>query len=176
MTNKLMKEIEVEVAQSFLDIFNTRTGCAFEILHTGESPDIYCLDKMSGEKLSIEITMHENLEGDIKKKFEMIKDKRSTMGNSLGMRGCMENILQNLRKLLDKKLQATYSNTHTALVIGRVTTLWSCNEWRIMAAEFAREVFQGKENSYPKGVWIFCTDDETTSSDILNLLEIKNPG
>ena len=172
MTSELMKKIEEDVALRFLKIYNTRNGCAFEIIQIGEAPDIYCEDKKSGEKLYLEISTHENLEGDIRKEFERLRGERYTLGNSLGQRGNIENILKNLRILLEKKLQASYSNSPTALVIGRVITIWSCREWQIFAVKMAQEVFQGKEQNYPKGVWIFCTTDDTTNEDILNLMEI----
>ena len=119
MTNELMKEIEVKIARRFLEIYNKKMGCHFTIDHVGESPDIGCIDEKTGERLDLEIAVHENLGGDIKKEFERIRGERESLGFSMGMRGNIDNILENMKALLEKKLLAFYSNTPTALVIGR---------------------------------------------------------
>jgi hypothetical protein len=173
MTNELMKEIEKEIGSRFLEIYNEKLGCRFTIDHIGESPDIGCVDNRTGERLYLEIAVHQNLEGDAKKEFERIRGERESLGLSMGMRGNIDNILGNLGVLLEKKLQASYSGTPTALVIARITTIWSPNDWRIFATQFARDIFQGREHNYPKGVWIFWEGSETRKGEILNLLQIR---
>ena len=173
MTNELMKEIEEAVALRFLKIYNNKRGCSFTIDHIGECPDISCIDNKSGEKLFLEIASLQNLEGDTKKEFERIRKGWTSLGLSMGMRGNIHSILENLRYLLDKKLLASYSNTPTALVIGQVTTIWSLNDWIIFAAQFAQYVFKDREQNYPKGVWLFWEGSETSKGEILNLLDIR---
>ena len=173
MTNELMKEIEVKIARRFLEIYNKKMGCHFTIDHVGESPDIGCIDEKTGERLDLEIAVYENLGGDIKKEFERIRGERESLGLSMGMRGNIDNILENLKTLLDKKLLASYGNTPTALVIGRITTIWSPNDWRVFAAQFVKVLFQGREENFQKGVWIFWDKSETENGELLNLLDMR---
>jgi hypothetical protein len=107
MTSELMKEVELEIAKRFLEIYNSKFRTSFQIVESGEAPDISCQD--DGIELYLEITVHENLEGDIRKEFERIKGHRQSLGMSQGQRGNLDNILENLKKRLEKKLQASYS-------------------------------------------------------------------
>jgi hypothetical protein len=172
MTNGLKKDIELAVGQRFLDIYNKRFGYSFEILDTGETPDVYCLDVDSGQKLNIEITILGNLPDDAKKEFERLRGERMTLGTSIGNRGNLDKIWDNIRVQLRKKLLSNYENTPTALVIGRVTTVWSCSDLVVSWRDRIREIVRGKENHYPKGIWIFCADTHGTSDEILNFFDV----
>jgi hypothetical protein len=35
------------------------------------------------------------------------------------------------------------------------------------------ELLDGKQGNFPKGIWIFCTDEQGTGDDIINLLKIE---
>ena len=98
-------------------------GSNYEIVGVGETPDIQCEDKNRGVKFDLEITILENLKGDAKKEFERIRGDRDAFDLSNGQRGNFDIILHNLKILLDNKLNASYENTRTALVIGRVTSI-----------------------------------------------------
>ena len=168
-----MKEIEKDVARRFLNLYNLRIGTSFEVIEVGETPDIRCIEKNNGKNLDLEITILQNLDEDARKEFERIKGERDSLGTSLGMRGNFEEILSNLKKVLDKKLKSNYEGTPTALVIGRVTSIWSCNDWQTLPGikETVRGLIQGKEKRYPMGIWMFCTNENSSGDDILNLVE-----
>jgi hypothetical protein len=174
MTNPLMKEIEKESARKFLDLYNKRFGFHFEIISINNppDPDISCKDKKSGENLDLEITCLENLKGDMKKEFARIKGGPFYLGDSFGMRGNIEIILENLEILLEKKLLTSYSGIPTALVIRRIISLWNCREFSSMAGEAIRKILQGNESNFPKGIWIFCHAEGASGEDILNLYDV----
>ncbi|MCH7663482.1 MAG: hypothetical protein IH859_06400 [Chloroflexi bacterium] len=144
------------------------------IIAVGEAPDIRSKDINSGVELDIEITILENLKGDAKTEFERIRGDREGFDLSNGQRGNFDNILINLEILLDNKLNASYENTRTALVIGRVTSIWSCNNWKTLPGirEKVRQIIQGKEDYYPMGIWMFCASENSFEEDILNLVTI----
>lgn len=174
MTNPLMKEIEKEAARRFLNLYNKRFGFHFEIISVNNppDPDISCKDKKSGENLDLEITGLENLKGDMKKEFERIKGGPFYLGDSYGMRGNIEKILENLEILLKKKLLISYSGIPTALVIWRIISIWNCREFSSMAGGAVRKILQGYESNFPKGIWIFCHAEDVSGEDILNLYEV----
>ena len=174
MTNPLMKEIEKEAARRFLVLYNKRFEFHFEIISINNppDPDISCKDKKSGENLDLEITGLENLKGDMKKEFERIKGGPFYLGESFGMRGNIEKILENLEILLKKKLLISYSGIPTALVIWRIISLWNCREFNSMAGGAVQKILQGYESNFPKGIWIFCHAEDVSGEDILNLYEV----
>ena len=180
MSNETKKKLEKLAAQQFINIYNGKIGSSYEIYEISEAPDIRCVDIDTGLKFDLEITGHENIKGDYKKFVDNLElgipqMENFPFGNSLGQRGKHENIIKILVNLIEEKLLAKYQGTPTALIIWRTTKIWSCSQLENALAREVNELLIGKKDHYPKGIWLFCIQDKTSQTDILNLSTLKPP-
>ena len=66
MTQTEKQKIELTITKIFLPLYNREMGTMFEVLKQGDAPDILCQDPNTGAELGLEITLLEDLPGEIK--------------------------------------------------------------------------------------------------------------
>ena len=142
------------------------SGTNFEIACLGDAPDVECVDLKTNGKLNLEISLLEDLPGDVPYALGRAERPKSpTTGTTV--RSFFHDSVPQLVESLEKKLLSTYGS-NTALVLRQVSIIWGPFEWGIVADEFRDEVLRGKEKHYGAGVWIICTDNSTwPASDTL---------
>jgi hypothetical protein len=59
------QRIEKATAEWFLNIYNKKFGAAFQIQEISDTPDVICFDKNLDKVLKLEISLLEDLPGDI---------------------------------------------------------------------------------------------------------------
>jgi hypothetical protein len=153
------RRIEKATADLFLRLYNENFGSSFEITQNGDAPDILCVDSNTNEELSLEISLLQNIEGEIPyilgKGPQPVSSTTGTTAVSL-----FDDAYGQIEKALNKKLQSHYSG-NSALVLRQVSILWSPRDWELLAPDLRSTVLNGKENQFNFGIWIICTDDET---------------
>jgi hypothetical protein len=167
------KVIERKTAEIFLSLYNPSHGTHFEISDLGESPDVTCIDSQTGNPLYLEITLLENLHGDIA--FELGRGKKPISPTTkTTVVDFFNDVVPLLRKRLEKKLLASYGK-NTALVLRQVSILWEPMEWRWITPSLKSEVLKGKEAHYGAGIWAICTDNTTwPASDALFCISLPS--
>ena len=146
----------------------------FVVDHLGETPDVYCIDHHTDKKLNLEITLLEDLPGEIKYVLGRGRKPISPTTKSTAV-SFFDDSVEQLEHSLEKKLLSVYG-PNTALVIIQVSILWEPKEWDMIADDFRKRVLMGKEQNYGAGVWIICTDNSTwPASDTLFCLSKPVP-
>lgn len=160
------KRIEKITAELFLELYNPRFGTAFEIEKLGETPDVNCIDSKNGDLLELEISLLENLSGEVQHILGRgPKPTSPTTGTTVV--SFFNDTADKLRSSLKKKLLSSY-DPNTALVLRQVSIIWEPKDWELVADVFRKEVLSGKEVNFGSGVWIICTDNTTwPASDTL---------
>ena len=168
------KLIERESAEIFLRLYNHIQAADFHVDSLGEAPDITCVDKNADRVLYLEISLLEDLPGEVAHVLGRgPKPTSPTTGTSVV--SLFEDVAPNFRRRLQDKLLASYGRD-TALVLRQVSPLWESLEWEIMAPRFRGEILKGKERNYGAGVWVICTDASTwPASDALFCLSPGTP-
>ena len=160
------QSIEKATAEIFLRLYNLRIGCHFEIAKLGDSPDVECIDRETGNRLNLEISLIEDVPGDVTNSLGRgVQPKSPTTGTTV--RAFFKDSVPRLIGSLEKKLLSSYGSD-TALVLRQVSPLWGPYDWGIAVEDFRERVFQGRETNFGGGVWIVCTDSSTwPASDTL---------
>lgn len=149
------KLIERKTAEIFLDLYNPIKGTLFEIKYIGEAPDVTCIDRKTGKILNLEITLLENIHGDIAHELGRGKKPISPTTGTTAI-DFKQDVVPIIRERLESKLLASYGE-NTALVIRQVSILWERMEWDWITPSI-RKLLNGKEDNYGKGIWVICMD------------------
>ena len=157
MTKSDKQQIEETIAETFIDLYNTRMETDFEIIEIRDTPDVYCKDPRTGSELFLEITLIEDLPGYIKHLKGLGQKPKSPSTRSTAI-SFFDDSVEQLRSSLEDKLLSKYRN-NTALVIKQVSVLWENSDWDMVADNIRRDLLNGKEDNYGAGVWIICTDN-----------------
>jgi len=172
---KLMEkqQIEKSTAETFLDIYNERYSANFKIAKLGDTPDVECEDKRTGEELFLEITLLEDWDGDIRALLGRGQRRSTSPVTGFSAISFDQDTLSKLRERLESKLPANYG-PNTALVIRQVGIPWSFQDYQRYAKRLLSQVFRGREQNYGAGVWILCWDTATwpAKEDIFLLSEV----
>lgn len=156
------KKIEKETAQLFLDLFNPRLDSHFEVVELGEVPDVICKDSRTGSTLNLEISLLEDMSGEIAYELgHRPKPISPTTGTSII--DLLHDVMPHWQDQIHKKLLAFYGKD-TALVLRQVSILWESREWNFIAPLFREKILLGKETQYGAGVWVICNDHSTWPS------------
>ena len=151
------QKIEKKVAKEFLDLYNTHMGTSFEITILGDTPDVSCIDYRTGEKLHIEITLLEDLPGDIKYLLGKGQKPISPTTRSRAI-SFFDDSAEKLKSSLKDKLLSKYGKD-TALVLKQVNIAWEKKDWQMVADDVRIILLDGKEENYGAGIWIICTNN-----------------
>jgi hypothetical protein len=162
MTEK--EAIELDTAEKFIDLYNSRMGTSFSIVKHSDAPDFYCQDK-EGTQLKIEITLTEDRPGDIqallgrsdarspeamKRHNEAVKRGEESIFESVS---CLQdNVSQMAKNRIQPKLDKDYGS-NTALVVRDVSPLgWS---WEAVLDDLASSL-DLRNNPFDKGIWLIA--------------------
>jgi len=149
--------IEEATAKLFLNLYNARFSTNFVVDYLGDTPDVVCIDRANNNVLNLEISLIEDLPGDVKYVLGRGSKPTSPTTGTTAV-SFTDDVVEQLRKSLEKKLLSSYG-ANTALVLRQVSPLWEPREWSTVADEFKVKVFAGSENNFGAGVWIICTDN-----------------
>ncbi len=160
------QKIELATAKIFLSLYNQEKGTAFEVLKPGDAPDILCQDINTGAELGLEITLLEDLPGEIQHMLGRGRQPNSpTTGTSV--RSFYDDVEPQLTRALEEKLLSAYGPS-TALVIRQTAPIWGPNEWQTIVERVRKDTFRGRERNFGAGVWLICVDSSTwPASDAL---------
>lgn len=153
------QKIEKRIANSFLELYNPKTGSSFNIFTLSDTPDVSCIEKNTGEELNLEITLLEDLPGDVKHILGKGQKPKSPTTRSPAV-SFYDDSVEQLKTSLKEKLLSKY-NKNTALVMKQVKILWEKQDWQLVAEDIRRELLEGKEKHYGAGIWIICTDNSS---------------
>ena len=153
------KKIERASASLFLNLYNERFHKNIEIIELRDSPDIYCKDLKTYEEMYLEITLIEDLKGEIAYMLGRGQKPISPVTGS-SVRSFFDDVVPILIDRIKDKTQSYYGK-NTALVIRQTSPLWEPKEWKIVKDKIISTVGSISERNYGKGIWIICTNTET---------------
>lgn len=149
--------IEKATAELFLKIYNAKFGTSFQIQELSDTPDVVCFDEKRKKILNLEISLLEDLPGDVGYQLGRGREPNSpTTGTTV--KSFYDDSLKQLQKSLENKLRSSY-DSNTALVHRQESPLWKPKEWEVVAHRFRNGVLSDNENNYGQGIWIICTDN-----------------
>lgn len=151
------KRIEETTANLFLDLYNEKFGTHLEIDYLSDAPDVVCIDRTDDKVLNLEISLIEDLLGDVKHILGRGPKPKSPVTGTTVV-SFTEDAVERLNKSLEDKLLSSYGSS-TALVLRQVSPLWEPHEWSMVADEIRDKVLAGRERNFSAGVWIICTDN-----------------
>lgn len=167
------QKIELATAKKFLQLYNKDYGTAFEVIKSGDAPDVLCRDPDTRKELELEITLLEDLPGEIKHMLGRGRQPTSPTTGT-GVRSFYDDVAPQLERALENKLLSTYG-PRTALVIRQVAPIWGPPEWRTIVEQVRKDVFRGREHNFGAGMWLICVDSSTwPASDALFCLSPGN--
>ena len=153
------KNIEKATAQLFLNLYNNMMSTNYDIQKLGDTPDVICKDTNTGRVLELEITLLQDVQGDVAYVLGRGQKPISPTTKSTVV-SFNDDTATQLDTILGKKLLSSYG-ANAALVIRQVSPLWEPKEWTILAPKFRQKFLKGKQENYGMSVWIICTDNLT---------------
>jgi len=148
--------IEKETAEIFLGLYNKEKGTSFEIIKLAEppDPDILCEDHNLKKKLELEISLLEDIPGQIP--YFLGRANQPIFPSTKTAVYTFQDIIATISSSLQNKLQCSYGE-NTALVYYSVTGLLETRNWEHLQIIF-KGILNGKEKNYGAGIWVICTD------------------
>lgn len=164
--------VEKYWANIFLQIYNTRLNKQFHITKQNDqaSPDIECEDSTSKIWLGLEIKRFASIPRDIAVDSQLAQGKLVEFGESLGRRGDVDLIIEELKNMVDCLRDTSYKNMFVALLLPSVFQIWTCREFISIAGQRLKNIALPIAENFKAGVWFFCKDNERKDS-MLNLLD-----
>ena len=153
------QKIEKASAEIFLNLYNKKFATNFEIIKLQDSPDIFCIDSSTQENLYLEITLQEDLVGEIKAILEANKEPDTDLV-SFGVRSFFDDVVPLLIERIKDKSKSFYGEK-TALVIRQISPLWEPMDWELVKAGIIQQVGSITSKNYGMGIWVICTDTST---------------
>ena len=144
--------IEYETAIVFLRLYNKMFQTNYKIMELSDIPDVICRDLSTGEELSLEITLHEDVKGEIS--FLLGKTKENPKHESVVRlaKTKEEEALFALMESVDKKLLKDYGK-QVALVIRHMSSKsWNRN------IEKVKWLLDLQHTPFDKGIWMLTSD------------------
>jgi len=154
--------IEKGTAESFLRLYNARTGSAFTIIEHSDSPDLHCRDSETGASLNLEVTLLEDVPGDT----QHILGR----GPSRGVRNFLDHTVATFSARLAAKCCNDYG-PDVALVMRQVSPLWTAIDWDIYREDFQAVIPPKCKTAFQKGIWILTWEDDS-SLDRPHIIEL----
>ena len=153
------QKIEKASAEIFLTLYNQKFNTNFKIIKLQDAPDISCIDPITQEILYLEITLQEDLAGEIKAILEVNNKPKNDLV-SFGVRSFSDDVVPLLINRIKEKSKSFYGN-RTALVIRQTSPLWETKEWKLVKEKIIREIELITNKNYGMGIWIICTDNSS---------------
>jgi len=168
----IKQQIEKATAEIFLKLFNNHFKTVYQITSLSDSPDIKCIDKNTNLTLNLEITLLEDINGEIG--YLLGKGKKPFISPNTGLpcTSFSDDSIPKLEKRLDEKGDVNYGQ-RTALVIRQTSPLWFAEDWASHRSKMDNKTINNLKLNYEAGVWIICTNNNTWPAkyDIYELIE-----
>ena len=156
-------QIERATATKFLELYNRTNGSNFCIIEHADSPDFSCDDTESGDQLALEVTLLEDLCGDIA--YILGRGVRQ------GTRRFNRDTLDQFKQRISDKCNKDYG-PNAALVLRQASILWSKVDWEMFGDDFRNLIPQECNKTYPMGIWVLTWHDDLvrTKHELVRLL------
>ncbi|PLR69110.1 hypothetical protein [Bacillus sp. UMB0893] len=146
------EQIELATAEKFLRTYNLEFNTNFIAYEISDAPDILCKDIHTNEKLALEITLHEDLKGEITYLLGRRKDQPKSKITGSTVRQLEGDSLPILIEVIKKKLTKDYGKS-VALVVRQVSPIpWTYD------IEFIKKNINILNNPFDKGIWLLTPD------------------
>lgn len=146
------EQIEVATAEKFLLTYNNKFNTNFEIYELSDAPDIKCKDTQTNEELALEITLYEDLKGEISYLLGRRKEQPTSKITGKTSRQFEGDSLPILIEVFKKKLAKDYGK-NVALVVRQVSPVpWTYD------IEYIKRNIKLLNNPFDKGIWILTPD------------------
>jgi hypothetical protein len=140
--------IEKGTADKFLFFYNNLLGYNFVVEEVNDSPDVICRDANTGEKLALEITLLEDVEGDAGYRLGRLENPKSKSG--LPVRSFDIDTIPQLINRIIKKSRKDYGK-NVALVIRQVSGVPWDFEVELDKIRLRIDLIN---NPYDRGIWL----------------------
>jgi len=165
------KKLEKSIAETFLRLLNVEYGTKWQILKEQESPDFICEDSMRQVRIGLEISLVEEIPGQIK--HIEAGGPRPVSPISRMTSVTFDDAWDSLMKRLREKSKMKYG-PHTALLLYPVTIIWRKNEWQAWKECRLDETNRDEYRKiFDLGVWLLCSEGHQypMKSDLLLFVE-----
>lgn len=171
-TYRYTYKIERFWVDKFIYLYNARFDKRFIISkhNEQESPDVECEDIVTGEYLGLEVKRFASIPNDLIVDNKLAHGKDAQFGNSLGRRGDVDKILEEMKKLVACMQDTSYMDMQVALLLPSVFDIWTCREFVSIAGENLSGVTASIKDNFPSGIWYFCKN-ENGDQDMINLAD-----
>ena len=168
------QRIEKACANVFLNLLNRQFGTEYKIFKLGDSPDVNCLDSNTNLSLSLEITLLEDITGEI---AYLLGRRNKTLVSPVTGLPCTsfsDDSGPKLEQRLAEKSNIDYG-PRTALVIKQISPLWFATDWGNYKRTMDMSILDKAKEHFEAGIWIICTNNDTwpTTDDIYALVPPK---
>lgn len=146
------EQIEFATAEKFLLAYNVEFNTNFVAYEISDAPDILCEDSKTNEKLALEITLHEDLKGEIPYLLARKKEQPRSKITGNTVRQFEGDSLPILIEVINKKLIKDYGK-NVALVVRQVSPIpWTFD------IKYIRSKVSLQNNPFDKGIWILTSE------------------
>ena len=168
------QRIEKASAEIFLKLLNNRFETEYQILKLGDSPDVHCLDSNTKLWLSLEITLLEDINGEIAYMLDRLEKPLVSPVTSLPCTSFSDDSIPKLEQRLAEKSNIDYG-PRTALVIRQISPLWFAENWECYKVTMNLSILEKARKYFEAGIWIICTNKDTwpATDDIYALVPPK---
>ncbi|MFC3885027.1 hypothetical protein ACFOU2_16740 [Bacillus songklensis] len=144
--------IEYDCAFVFLSLYNNQFKTDYQIMELSDIPDIKCKDRLTNAELYLEITLHEDIKGEIPFLLGRTKKKPTAQPRKGTVKNGEDESLIILIDVINKKLLKKYGK-NVALVVRHMSSKsWNLN------VEQVKNSLDLKNHPFDKGIWIVTSD------------------
>lgn len=152
------KAVEKKAALIFIELMQNDSGRSLSFVQAQDVPDILCKDNRTGEIIGLEITLLEDIEGQIP--YFLTKQPPPTSPTTgLVNVSSFPDVVEILRLRLEEKVKNDYG-IKTALILVQTSPVWDVRVWRSsdLDQQWMALLALAKER-FSFGVWIITTDN-----------------
>jgi hypothetical protein len=154
------QRIEKASAEVFLRLLNNLLKTEYQILSLGDSPDVHCLDSNTNLSLSLEITLLEDMDGEIAYSLDRREKPLVSPVTSLPCTSFSDDSIPKLEQRLAEKSNIDYGS-RTALVIRQISPLWFAEDWERYKLTMDKSLLVKSSKYFEAGIWIICTNNDS---------------
>lgn len=154
--------IEKYSADAFIEKYNELKGTSYAVTKYSDSPDVICRDK-DGNILNIEVTMTEDVEGDIpamlgRSDARSIENMKKLLDEGKYIGSCLQgNVSDQLVKAIMKKCFKDYGDNGLLLIRDTSGVPW---DWDAVVDEKLHDRIKKCIGQYTKGIWLLTRTKE----------------
>jgi hypothetical protein len=144
--------IEYETAVAFLRLYNEMFQTDYKVMELSDIPDVICRDRSTNEELYLEITLYEDVKGEISFLLGKTKEKPKNHPMSRFGETKEDEALFSLMESIDKKLLKDYGK-QVALVVRHMSSKsWDQN------IEQVQRLLDLQDTPFDRGIWMLTSD------------------